>query len=113
MASYILNQQLEDIEILVINDGSTDTSLEALNKYKHLKNVKIINQTNKGVVARNIAINHTIGEYIGFMNVDDEINSELYKSLFTLAKEKDYDIVYYGYFESNKGNKVSYSLPLI
>lgn len=69
----VLNQTLSDIEIICVNDGSTDSSLAILYKYEKIDNrIKIINQENMGVaVARNKAMVMANSEFICFMDADD------------------------------------------
>lgn len=69
----LVNQTLKDIEIICVNDGSTDGSLEILNEYASKDNrVKVINQENQGPgVARNNAIKNATGDYIMIMDSDD------------------------------------------
>lgn len=91
----IINQTLQDIEIICINDGSTDNSLSILYEYKEKDNrIKIINQDNKGTgIARNNGIKIAVGEYIGFVDPDDWISLDYYEKLYKIANQKDLDIV--------------------
>ncbi len=67
----VLKQTYEDYEIIVVNDGSTDNSLEIVKKISS-KKIKIIEQKNQGVaVARNTGIKYAQGEYIAFLDADD------------------------------------------
>lgn len=90
----VINQTLKDIEILCINDGSTDDSSSILEEYKKKDyRIVIINQKNKGVaVARNVGIEIAQGEYLAFVDPDDWINSEFFECLYNSAKENDCDI---------------------
>lgn len=90
----IINQTLADIEIICINDGSTDNSLEILNDYaKKDSRIKIIDQTNAGLsCARNAGMQIAQGEYIGFVDSDDWIDLDFYEKLYTAAKKYDADI---------------------
>ena len=68
----IVNELTEDMEIILIDDGSTDGSEESYNKYKNIKEVKIIKQENHGVsYTRNRGIAEATGEFIMFVDVDD------------------------------------------
>ena len=68
----LLNQSIKECEFILVNDGSTDNSLNIANEYKKLDSrIKIINQVNQGVsVARNTGIEASQGEYIGFIDGD-------------------------------------------
>ena len=66
----IYDQTVNNFEIIVVNDGSTDNILDVLDRYD--KPVRVISQENKGVsVARNTGIDHAVGEYICFLDADD------------------------------------------
>ncbi|MDR1973237.1 MAG: glycosyltransferase [Bacteroidales bacterium] len=85
----LLQQTYKNLEIIVIDDGSTDSSPEKLKKYS----VKIFRQENKGLsAARNIGIKIATGEYIHFMDVDDLINAEFYQKLAEANAQVDADI---------------------
>src|SRR5574344_637512 len=91
----VCNQTLKDIEIICINDCSTDNSLGILNRYaKNDSRVKVINfEENKGVsVARNRGINEAQGEYIGFVDSDDYIDLDFYEKLYNKAQETNAEV---------------------
>lgn len=70
----IFNQTLKDLEVICVNDGSTDNSLAILEKFKsrYGNKIKIFNQENQGSgIARNNAMAHATGEYIAFLDSDD------------------------------------------
>jgi glycosyltransferase involved in cell wall biosynthesis len=84
----IINQTLEEIEIICINDCSTDNSLEILKKYESKdRRIKLIDfGENKGVsVARNVGIDTASGEYIGFIDSDDTVDTNFYEKLYIKA----------------------------
>ena len=92
----VCNQTLQDIEIICVNDCSTDDSLEILKEYASNDNrIKIINFTeNKGVaVARNTAIEQAKGEYIGFVDSDDYVDLDFYEKLYNTAKSENAELV--------------------
>lgn len=85
-----LGQTWENIEILVINDGSTDNSLAIAEQFKNEK-VKIFNQTNKGAsVARNLGLANSKGEFIQFLDADDILHKDKIKAqIARLMKDPD------------------------
>lgn len=91
----LLKQTLKDIEIIVVNDGTKDSSID---KIKHLQsdNLIIIHQENAGLsAARNTGLNHAKGEYVTFVDSDDFIiYEEAYEQMYELAKTNHCDIVY-------------------
>lgn len=92
----VCNQTLKDIEIICVNDCSTDNSLEILKNYStKYSNLKVIDcKINGGEsVARNIGIDNATGEYLGFIDNDDEVDLSFYEKLYNKAKESDADIV--------------------
>lgn len=91
----VLGQTLEEIEIICVNDGSKDNSAQILNTYaKSDTRIKIISYKNNmgQAYARNRGIEIANGEYIGFIDSDDMIDSNYYKYLYSRAKEYHADI---------------------
>lgn len=87
----IINQTLYKIEILLIDDGSTDNSLKICRKYENLDDrIKVFHQKNKGLSgARNTGIINATGEYVSFVDSDDTIESTMYEELYNLAKKEN------------------------
>lgn len=78
----ILNQTYKNYEVIIINDGSTDNSLNIINKYKNNKKIKIITQKNKGLSnARNNGMKIATGDYLLFIDSDDYIEDKLLEIL--------------------------------
>ncbi|MFQ7257491.1 glycosyltransferase family 2 protein [Intestinibacter bartlettii] len=105
----IINQDMEDMEIILIDDGSTDNTKNIVQKYAcKYENIRLISKKeNEGVsIARNIGINIATGEYITFVDSDDTINNGMYKNMYRLAKENDSDLVMCSYLRKNQGSDI-------
>ena len=92
----LINQTLKDIEIICIDDCSTDKSLEILRDYakKDDRIIVIESDKNQGAaVARNKGLKIAKGEYLGFIDPDDAIDLNYYEELYKTAKEKNVDVV--------------------
>lgn len=79
----ILNQTYDNLQVILVNDGSTDNSLEICMFYKNKdKRITVVNKNNEGVAkARNLGIEMSEGNYIGFVDSDDYINYNMYERL--------------------------------
>lgn len=95
----LLSQTIQNIEIITVNDGSTDKSLKILQQYEARdKRIIILNQSNSGVSAsRNKGLQHAKGDYIGFVDPDDWIDSNMYENLLYTAIENTADVVMCSY----------------
>ena len=95
----LLAQTLCDIEIVCVNDGSRDSSLQILKEYSSKDSrVVIVDSVNGGVSrARNKGVEIAKGEYIGFMDADDMASPKMYERLFSLATEHNADIAEMSY----------------
>ena len=91
----VINQTLDDIEIIIVNDGSTDSSPQICKKYAESDNrIKFIHKENSGKGAScNAGISIATGEYLSFIDADDFIHEQMLESLYNKAKEHDADIV--------------------
>lgn len=90
----ITNQSYQNLEIILINDGSTDNSGEICDQWSQLDaRIRVIHQANGGVShARNVAVQQATGEYIGFVDSDDYIEPNMVELLYENAKKYDVDI---------------------
>lgn len=94
----IINQTLKEIEIICVDDGSTDSSLDILNKYADKDNrIIILEQENQGAgVARNTGLDIARGEYLSFLDPDDFFELTLLEEFYEKAISCDADIVVCG-----------------
>ena len=87
----------DDVEVIIVNDGSTDLTEERINAFyreKDCHNVKYINQKNQGVaITRNVGLAHATGKYIGFVDSDDIVCQNYFTILLPKLRDEKYDII--------------------
>lgn len=90
-----VGQTFQHLEIICINDGSTDDSLEILKDFqKKDSRIIIVDQKNQGVsAARNAGLKVAMGKYIGFVDSDDTISPEFFQTLYELVEQNQCDVV--------------------
>ena len=90
-----LAQTLQEIEIICVNDGSTDSTLEILQEYARKDSrIRVLDKPNSGYgSSMNQGMDMARGEYIAILESDDLIKPDMYRSLYELAREKDLDVI--------------------
>lgn len=106
----LVHQTLDDIEIILVNDCSTDNTLQIMMDCEAQFSEKVIvvnSDVNRGAGgARNVGLCYASGEYIGFVDSDDIVTTDMYEKLYQKAKEEDYDIVDCGYYNEAEDNAI-------
>lgn len=103
-------QTMKEIEIIVVNDGSTDDTLKCIQAFeRQMPNMKIINlQENiRQGGARNIGFREAAGEYVAYCDADDWVDADMYRKLYEKAKEDDYDCVSCYYMKHHENGVIS------
>ncbi len=106
--SSLLIQSLKEIEIICINDGSTDGTSEILKSFqKQDSRVQVINKTNSGYGdSMNIGLFHSRGLYVGIVESDDFVEPSMFEDLFLCAQKYNLDVVRSGYFVYQDGRDI-------
>ena len=96
---HVLNQTYRDLELLCIDDGSTDQSAAILDRYAQRDSrIRVVHQPNSGVsAARNVGLDLAKGEFITFVDSDDTLEPDMYAHLLKLMTCHDADITHCGY----------------
>lgn len=90
----VLAQDFGDFEVVVVNDGSTDSSREVVARYAADPRVRVVDQPNMGLSgARNTGLSHARGEWVAFVDSDDYVSEGYLSWLFKNALERDADVV--------------------
>lgn len=109
----LVNQTLKDIEIIIINDGSTDNTLNILNKLSKSSSIKVMTTKNNGIgITRNNGLKKAKGDYIFFLDGDDYIENNALELMYNAAISKKADIVICDMYKVFNDNKVKKSLKI-
>lgn len=108
----VLSQTLKDIEVLLINDGSTDGSQKICEEYACKdQRIQVLHTPNQGVShARNLGLEMAKGEYISFIDSDDWIEKDMIATLYRLIQTNHTDLSTCGYTIEDEKGKVIYSI---
>lgn len=100
----ILKQTFPSIELILVDDGSTDGSGKICDEYgENYKNVKVIHKNNGGVSsARNVGLEYATGSYIGFVDCDDFVESNMFQTM--IDEIDDADLVMCGFYQNGRKN---------
>lgn len=102
----IQKQTLKEIEVIMIDDGSTDGSAEICKQYLYDNRFSYFHKENEGLAAaRADGIERASGEYIGFIDSDDWIEPDMYEKMYNAAKSNDSDIVFCNCLQNENGHR--------
>lgn len=106
--SSLVNQTLNDIEIILVDDGTPDTSGKLCDYFaKKDSRIKVIHQENKGLCgARNTGVKSSTGEWISFVDGDDWIEPNAYEKLYNIGTKNNVDVVMFGYVKDYPSKSV-------
>lgn len=101
----LLNQTLNDIEIIMVDDGSPDNCPRMCDEYANKDNrIKVIHKKNAGLgLARNSGLEVAKGEYVAFVDSDDYVDCNMYEALYNKAKENKVDAVLCSFYHDDNG----------
>lgn len=108
----VLNQTFRDFELILVDDGSTDSSGEICDQYaKNDNRIKVIHKKNEGVSeARNVGVATASGDYIGFVDSDDIIEPIMYEHMVKAALDYDCEIVQCEHDRHSTQSNISYEI---
>lgn len=108
----LVNQTLQELEIILVNDGSTDGSIEILREYEERfpGRVRVLEKENGGqATARNLGIKESHGQYVGFVDSDDYVELEMFETMVRVAQANACDMVecHYHHIEERDGKELA------
>ena len=92
----LVKQTMEDIEIIIVNDGSKDNSINVINKFikQYPEQIQYLEKKNGGLSdARNYGLPYAKGEYIAFLDSDDYVEETMYEEMYNIAEKENADMV--------------------
>lgn len=102
----IINQSLNEIEIIIVNDGSTDSSFNIIKEFASKdQRIQIISNPNQGLsIARNLGIYRAIGEYIYFFDSDDLLDKDALRKCYNKCQSETLDFLFFDADAFSEGN---------
>ena len=108
----LVSQTLQNMEIVLVNDGSTDSSMQIIQDFAgRYGQIRIVDQENRGLTgARIVGYQTSVGKYVAWVDADDYVQPEMYEVLYDLAEENQADLVYcdYSYYPHKVASKAKW-----
>lgn len=112
----LVNQSLDDIEIIIVNDGSQDASQHIIDEFqkKYPQKIKSFIKENGGLSdARNFGLEHVTGDFIGFVDSDDYVTSDMFEEMLTLAQKHKAEMVICNLQKVDENGNITQKIPQI
>ena len=111
----IINQTYKDLDIILVDDGSTDSSGKIAEEYKYDSRIKVIHKCNEGLLkARLEGVKESVGEFITFVDADDWVDKDMYSCMMDKVEEKNVDMIWCGmkrFYVDEEGYDIMPLLP--
>lgn len=110
----VLNQTFQDYQIIIVNDGTTDSSLEICQEYErnNKEKIKIISKQNEGLLlARRTGLKYVEGEYVLSLDSDDQLETTALEKIYNSIQKSESDLIFFDYFSNAEDKDKKFHFP--